>query len=136
VGDPFRLELRVRYGECEPQGIVFNANYLAYIDTGINELLRVACGSYYALRDRGLEIVVAEAQVRFHAPARFEDLLTVELTIARLGTTSITSDVLISRDGAPLVDGMVRHVVVDRNTAGKTAIPDWLRRQLEPWAAT
>ena len=133
MGEPFRHELRVRYAECDPQGVVFNAHYLAYFDTSVNELLRAACGSYQAMLDRGVDIVVAEAQLRFRAPARFEEQLTLEIGVARLGSTSITSEHRITRDGDLLVEGVTRHVVVDRRTLGKTPIPDWLRGQLGPW---
>ena len=44
VAEPLRHRLRVRYGECDPQGIVFNANYLAYLDQTFTELLRAAYG--------------------------------------------------------------------------------------------
>jgi acyl-CoA thioester hydrolase len=133
VGEAFRHQLRVRYAECDPQGVVFNAHYLAYFDTNINELLRAALGSYQAMLDRGVDLVVAEAQLQFRAPARFEEQLTLEIGLARLGTTSITSEHRITRDGDLLVEGVTRHVVVDPRTLGKTPIPPWLRSQLQPW---
>lgn len=133
MGQPFSHQIRVRYAECDAQGVVFNAHYLAYFDMNINELLRAACGSYLAMLERGIDIVVAEAQLRFRAPARFEDELVLEIAIAQLGTTSITSEHRISRDGELLVEGMLRHVAVDPDTLSKTPIPDWLREQLEPW---
>lgn len=133
MGEPFRYELRVRYGECDPQGVVFNANYLAYFDHSINELLRAAAGSYQAMVARGVDIVVAEAQLRFRAPARFDDELMVEIAVTHLGTTSIGSEHRISRDGQLLVEGTLRHVMVDPQALTKTPIPDWLREQLGPW---
>jgi acyl-CoA thioester hydrolase len=133
VGEAFRYELRVRYAECDQQGVVFNAHYLAFFDTSINELFRAALGSYQAMLDRGVDMVVAEAHLRFRSPARFDELLTLEAGIARLGTTSITTEHRITRDGDLLVEGTLRHVVVDRNTYGKTPMPDWLREQLEPF---
>ena len=133
MGEPLRHQLRVRYAECDPQGVVFNAHYLAYFDTSINELLRAACGSYQAMLDRGVDIVVAEAQLRFRSPARFDELLTLEIGIARLGTTGITSEHRIRRDSEVLVEGMTRHVVVDPPTLAKTPMPDWLRAELEPF---
>jgi acyl-CoA thioester hydrolase len=133
VGEPFRHKLRVRYGECDLQGVVFNAHYLAYFDTSLNELLREAVGSYRAMHERGIDVVVAEAQLRFHAPARFEEELTMEIAVARLGTTGITTTHRISREGELLVDGMLRHVMIDLQTLTKTPIPDWLRERLEPW---
>ena len=72
----FVHELRVRYGECDPQGIVFNANYLAYFDHTVTELWRAsAIGSWDAMVERGLDVVVGEANVRFRSPARFDDLI-------------------------------------------------------------
>jgi acyl-CoA thioester hydrolase len=133
MGEPFRHQLRVRYAECDPQGVVFNAHYLAYLDTNINELLRIALGSYQALLDRDVDIVVAEAQIRFRAPAHFEELLALEIGVSRLGESSITTRHRISRDDQLVAEGMLRHVVVDRQTLTKTPIPDWLRERLAPW---
>lgn len=133
MGEALRYDLRVRYGECDPQGVVFNANYLAYFDNSINELLRIACGSYQAMLDRGVDIVVAEAELRFRAPARFDEQLEVEIALAHLGTTSIVSAHRITRDAELLVEGTLRHVMVDREAMTKTPIPDWLRARLEPW---
>jgi acyl-CoA thioester hydrolase len=133
VREPFRHQLRVRYAECDPQGVVFNAHYLAYFDTSITELWRAALGGYQAMLDRGVDVVVAEAQVRFRSPARFDELLTLEIAISRLGNTSITSGHRIVRDDALVVEGMLRHVLVDRATLTKTPIPGWLRDGLAPW---
>ena len=71
----FVHEMRVRYGECDPQGIVFNANYLAYFDHTVTELWRAAMGSWDTMVQRGVDVVVGEANVRFRAPARFDDLI-------------------------------------------------------------
>jgi acyl-CoA thioester hydrolase len=133
VGEFFRHQLRVRYAECDPQGVVFNAHYLAYFDTNINELLRAALGSYQAMLDRDVDIVVAEAQIRFRSPAHFEEELTLEIGVTRLGESSITTQHRISRDGRLVAEGMLRHVMVGRQTLTKTAIPDWLRERLAPW---
>jgi len=133
MGQPFTHQLRVRYAECDPQGVVFNAHFLAYFDTSITELWRAAFGSYQAMLDRGVDVVVAEAQVRFRSPARFDEQLTLEIAVTQLGNTSITSSHRISRDGSPVVEGVLRHVLVDREELTKTPIPDWMRKQLAPW---
>jgi acyl-CoA thioester hydrolase len=133
VGAPFVHTLRVRYGECDAQGVVFNAHYLAYFDVSITELWRSAFGSYEAMTDQGVDIVVAEAQLRFRAPARFDQMLTLEISIARLGQTSITSHHLIRHEEKTLVEGSLRHVLVELPALTKTEIPDWARAALEPW---
>lgn len=132
---PFVHELRVRYGECDPQGIVFNANYLAYFDVVLMELWREALGGWQLMVDRGVDAVVAEASIRFRAPARSDDLLELRMEVARLGTTSVTTGVEIVRDGELLVEGTLRHVFVDPRTFEKVSIPDWIREALSPFAS-
>jgi acyl-CoA thioester hydrolase len=133
MGEPFSHSLRVRYAECDPQGVVFNANYLAYFDVSLTELLRAAFGSYEAMLARGVDVVVAEAQVRFLAPAHFDDQLTLAIAVTRLGSTSIVSEHRVSRDGEPIVEGTMRHVLVEREALTTTPIPDWMRERLQPW---
>lgn len=132
--EPFVHWLRVRYAECDPQGVLFNANYLAYIDHTITELWRAAYGGYQAMLDRGVDIVVAEARMRFLGSARFDEELSLEATVTHMGTTSLTSRHRFRRAGGELVlDAEIRHVFVDRATATKTPIPDWARAGLAPW---
>ncbi len=131
--EPFRHTLRVRYAECDVQGVVFNAHYLAYLDTSMTELWRAALGSYEAMLERGVDMVVAEAHLRFRAAARFDELITLEVVIEHAGNTSIVSEHRINRGGERLVEGTLRHVTVDRESLQKTPIPDWLREGLAPW---
>ena len=142
VGAPVACKLRVRYGECDPQGVVFNAHYLAYFDIGITELFRAAFGTlggYQAMVDRGVEFVVAQAGLDYHRPAHFDDELTQEVAIARLGTTSMTTSYRVLREEELLVDGSLRHVLIDlqrlaeRDTDPKTPLPDWMREALGPY---
>ena len=91
MGEPFIHTLRVRYAECDQQGVVFNAHYLAYVDVAITELWRAAFGSYGEMLERGLDVVVAEAQLRFRAAAHFDDEVTLEVTVTHMGNTSIVT---------------------------------------------
>ena len=65
----FVHRLRVRYHECDAQGVVFNANHFAYFDVALTELWRAAFGSYGAMLEQGLDLVVAEVTARFRRPA-------------------------------------------------------------------
>ncbi len=130
---PFSHPLRVRYAECDPQQIVFNANYFAYFDIAMTELWRAAAGSYGAMLERGIDMVVAEASARFFGAARFDDELALEVLITRLGTTACTTRHRVLRGEETLVEGEMRHVFVDRESLEKTPIPDWLREALGPW---
>lgn len=132
VSDVFRHQVRVRYGECDLQGVVFNANWLAYFDVVITELWRARVCDYMDMVNGGVDMVVAEAGVRFHASARFDDVVEFELRIKRLGETSFSSAIHATVDGRAAVEGSMRHVFVDAGTSSKCAIPDFVREGLAP----
>lgn len=134
MGEPFSHALRVRYNECDVQGVVFNSHYLAYLDVSITELWRAAFeGGYRAMVDTGVDVVVAEAQLRYRGSARFDDELKLSVGIERLGNTSMHSKHQIFRGREQLVEGDLRHVFIDLTTLGKTPIPEWVRSGLAPW---
>jgi acyl-CoA thioester hydrolase len=146
VPAPFLHELRVRYGECDPQGIVFNANYLLYFDVAFTEMWRAAVGPWSEMVERGIDAVVAEANLSFRAPARFDDELRLSVQIVRLGSTSITTEIDVLRGEQLLLAGRLRHVCVstrptvgtiagDLRTPAKTEVPDWIRTGLRRFAA-
>jgi acyl-CoA thioester hydrolase len=136
VAAPFAHTFRVRYGECDPQGIVFNANYVAYFDHGLTELWREAFGSYQAMVERGVDMVVAHLELDFHGSARFDDLVTMTVLIERLGKTGMTTRFGLERNGEMLVGGAIRHVFVDTESWEKIEIPAWVREGLEPYSAS
>jgi acyl-CoA thioester hydrolase len=135
MSKPFLHELRVRYGECDPQGIVFNANYLLYFDVAFTELWRAAVGPWQEMIEHGVDAVVADANLSFRAPARFDDELQLRAQITRLGETSITTEIDVLRGEDLLVAGRLRHVCVATHTIvdakpATTPIPDWIRQGL------
>ena len=131
---PFVHRLRVRFHECDPQGVVFYAHYFAYVDVALTEMWREAFGSYGDVVAAGTDVVVVEAASTFRASARFDDDLDVELRIEQLGTTSMAMATAIRRDDELLVDGRIVHVFVDAASMGKKAIPDHMRAALEAYA--
>jgi acyl-CoA thioester hydrolase len=132
---PFVHELRVRYGECDQQGIVFNANYLVYFDVAFTELWRAAVGPWKRLHDEGIDAVVGEANLDFRSPARDDEILELHARLTRLGSTSITTEIDYVRDGMLLVKARLRHVFLERATWSKTELPAWVREGLRPFAA-
>lgn len=133
VAEPFQHTLRVRYAECDAQGVVFNAHYLAYVDHTITELWRAAFGGYEAMLQRGVDIVVAHAELTFRGAARFDEEITIEARVIHLGTTSLRTAYRFRRGDEPLLEAELRHVFVTRGTSAKAPIPDWARAGLAPW---
>jgi acyl-CoA thioester hydrolase len=123
----------VRYGECDPQGVVFNANYLAFFDVIITEFWREAIGKYNAMIEAGADMVVAESRIRFLGPAAFDEEIAFELRVARLGTTALGTVIDAHVGDRPVVAGEMRHVFIDPATKQKRPMPDDIRAGLEPY---
>ena len=123
----------MRYHECDAQGIVFNANHFAYFDITLTELWRAAFGSYDTMVDSGTDVVVADAQATFLEQVRFDDEIELHFGIAKLGNTSMVSEIEERRNGQTLVRGRMVHVFVDPKTMEKKEIPSDVRDKLAPW---
>lgn len=129
----FRHSLRVRYSECDPQGVVFNANYVAYFDVVITELWREAIGPYQEIVDSGVDMVVAEINARYLGPARFDEVIDFEARLTRLGATAISTRIDGTTGGRPVIEGRIRHVFIDPATKTKRPMPDDVRASLAPY---
>ncbi len=121
------MPLRVRYHECDGQGIVFNANYLAYVDMAMFEVEKVLFGSHEEALARGVDVVVAESNLRYRAPCRYDDELVVSVFLNHLGTTSLIIDFEITRGGNLCTEVNTRYVFVDPATLKKAAPPAAVR---------
>jgi acyl-CoA thioester hydrolase len=97
---------------------------------------REAVGPYGEITQLGIDLLVAEANIRYRQSARFDDEIEVVAAIRRLGTTSMTTDLRIERveDGTLLAEGDLRHVFVDPESFRKREIPDAVRGGLSRFA--
>jgi acyl-CoA thioester hydrolase len=137
MGAPFRHRIRVRWSECDQQGVVFYPHYLAWFDVAMTEILRAGGLPYGEMVASGADMVVAETGVRYRASARFDDEIDLVATVMRLGSTSITTALAVERvaDGALLAEGELRHVFVDPRTMATRELPGSVRAALEPFTA-
>ena len=126
----FRHRLRVRYGECDPQGVVYFARYAEYVDIGMTELWRERIGPYGEMVENGSDMVVAELVLRYLGSALFDEELDVVIVVERLGETSLTCGWRIERDGSSLVEGTIRQVCIDPATKRKKPLPADVRAAL------
>ena len=86
------------------------------------------------MKEHGIDMVVAEANVRYRAPLRFDEEFDVVVTLARIGETSTTLGTVMERDGEACAEVDVRHVVVDPASRRKAPIPDGVREILQAYA--
>lgn len=124
------MPLRVRYVECDMQGRVFNGHYLTWVDMAHSEALRELFGGYQVLIDRGVDLVVAAAELQFRAPATFDDDLMVHVDLETPGRTSLRSRFSITRGDDLIAEATMVHVCVDATNFEKQPWPDWFRDRL------
>ncbi|MDX1587665.1 MAG: thioesterase family protein [Oleiphilaceae bacterium] len=129
---PFQYRLRVRYAECDAQGVVFNARYADYVDLAINEYIRTLFGDYQRLLERDLDVQVVSMNLNWQAPARFDDVLCVDVLPGRIGNSAFGVSLRFHdyAAGHAIADASVTYVMVVPSRGGKTPIPGDLREKL------
>jgi acyl-CoA thioester hydrolase len=86
---PFRYYLRVRYGECDAQKVVFNTRYGDYVDLAVTEFTR-AVGLNASGMFIDFDYQLVKQTTEWKAPARFDDVLEMSVQTKHIGNTSFT----------------------------------------------
>ena len=127
--------LRVRYGETDQMGVVYHANYLVYMEEGRTRLMEALGCSYAELERSGWALVVRKAELRYRAPARYDEELIIRTAVDRVGGASVrfVYEVRRAADGTLLAEGSTELACVDRREGdGKAALlPESVRELLD-----
>ncbi len=122
------IEIRVRYAETDRMGLLHHANYLVYFEQARTELLRQQGLTYKNMEDEGFLLVLTKVEVKYRSPARYDELLTIRTSVARVTPVRIDHSYQVFRDGQLLADASTTLACVDRN--GKIqALPEWFAEQ-------
>ena len=108
-----RSSFRVRFGETDLMGIVHHAVYLAYFEAGRVDWLRRRGITYTRWTEVGIHLPVVEATLRYRAPARFDDVLSVETRLTELRWASLRYGYSVTRESTLLAEGETRLACVD-----------------------
>ncbi len=127
--NPFPV--RIYWEDTDAGGVVYYANYLKFFERARTEWLRALGVEQQALRDAtGAIFVVADAQVKYLAPAKLDDLLTVTVKMVERGQASMVIEQQAWRGGTLLVDGRFRIGCVDGTTLRPKRIPGLVSKHL------
>lgn len=123
---------KIRYSDCDPQGIVFNGNFPRYWDDAFTDWLEEAGYGGPELGGIGAEVVTARLEMDFKASATLGDVLITEIQIERIGNTSMTLAFTTRRqaDQVVVVAGREIVVFVDPHEFKPTAMPAKLKSDL------
>ncbi len=136
----FTTTARVLYGDTDAGGVVYNANYLRYFEIGRTELMRQWVCSYRDIEKLGFVLPVIECWSRFKSPAFYDDLLTIETTVAEVSTLKcrFSYRILRQEEGVArprlLVKGYTVHAAVTRE-GRLTRLPEEIITKIARFAA-
>ena len=126
----------MRYAETDRMGVVYHANYLAWCEVGRTEYIRESGMSYREMEEAGVQLAVSDLEMRFHAPATYDDVVRVETRLTEVRSRTVAFEYVVVKvaTGARLVSVRTRLISLDR--AGRpTAMPPDVRELLARAAA-
>jgi acyl-CoA thioester hydrolase len=129
---PFTLLLRVRYGECDAQRVVFNARYGDFADIAMTEFFRAVVGGFDKLLAAGLDTQVVRLVTDFRSPARFDEVLAITVETTSVGNTSfvLTMQITQHASGRLVASTAATYVMVTVQKHQKVRVPDDIRARL------
>lgn len=125
---------KIRYSDCDPQGIVFNGNYARYWDDAISDWFEASGFGGAQLGGIGTEVVTARLEIDFEAAASLGDEIETTPVVEAFGRTSMTVGIESRRvsDGALLAVGRTVCVFVDPDDFTPVPVPEVIAGGLGP----
>lgn len=131
-GYRFCHAFRVRYRDIDAQGIVFNGNYMAYIDYGITEYFRHLGFPWREMEKHDFDLAVVRAVQEFKGSAELDDVLFAGVRVVRVGTASFNVDVtLVRADGTVVHEAQMVYVNYDKRTRRSRPVPPVIRAAVQ-----
>jgi acyl-CoA thioester hydrolase len=130
----FRFALRVRYAEVDFQGIVYFAHYATYFDVAIHEFFRSLPYDYTAIRKTtGTDFNIVRCVVEYRRPLHFDEVFEVEVTLGRIGRSSLTFTpaIWVAGEAEARAGGEVVWVHADQATMRAVPLPKELLELLD-----
>lgn len=111
------MDFRVSYADTDRMGVVYYANYLVLFERGRTEFMRELGVRYRDLEEQGIYLPVMETQVKYLAPAHYDDLIKIRTKIADLGRASMTFDyeLVNGETGKRMALGFTKHPFVNKS---------------------
>lgn len=136
-GYRFKTGLRVRYSEVDAQRIVFNSNYLTYIDIAVGEYFREGLKLDLAEleKDEVFDYVLKKVTLNYNKSATMYDWLNIWCRTVKMGNTSMIMEFAITRDGEDdaLLTAEIVYVSYNPKKKATQPIPDFLRETIEKY---
>src|SRR5882757_7512024 len=122
----FRVEKTIRFHHCDPAGIVFFPQYLVLCHEVIEDWIEhgLEIGFEHLLKTRGLGTPTVKLQTEFIARSSFRDRLSFDLTVLKLGNSSMTLAIRAHANGQDRIRAELVVVIAELATFRAVRIPD------------
>src|SRR5262245_13235484 len=126
-----RIPVRVYYQDTDAGGVVFHAQYLAFMERARSEMLNANGIDLARFTARhGVLFVVHQIAVKYHLPARLNEMLSVSADVVKKGRASMVFRQLVERGAELLVEAEVTLALVDRDRMKPARMPEELEQAL------
>jgi acyl-CoA thioester hydrolase len=125
-----RWKVEVIFGDTDQMGVVYYANYLRYFEGARAAYWRGLGRNYKDLELAGVALPVVEAHCHYKRPARYEDVLEVDVEVGEVRGASLRFVYSVYRGSELLADGWTRHAVTGVDGRPR-AIPEFMRNLIK-----
>ena len=136
MAELFRYAHRVTYAECTVGNHIYHSRYLDLLEAARGELMRALGATVLELQERDFIFPVIEARLRYKFPARYDDLLTIEVWLTRVERVRLNfGHRILNQDGKLLLEAETCHCCTSREEKPKR-LPEALAAKLQPYLHT
>jgi acyl-CoA thioester hydrolase len=129
---PFRIPVRVYFQDTDAGGVVFHAQYLAFMERARSELLNAAGIDLARLLGKHRVLfLVYQIVVKYHQPAHLNELLSVSAEVVKMGRASLVFRQRVERGGELLVEADITLAVVNHDRMKPARMPQELEQALK-----
>lgn len=128
------IQLRVRYHDCDPMGIVYHGHYAKLFEIGRTEAMRKHGFSYQILEQQGFAMPVVEMNIKYLRPARYDELIDIKTIIEEIPNRFlIVKGIIFNQDKKVLTESIFKFVFVKRETLRRCSPPVFILEQIKPY---
>jgi len=135
---PFTTRITVRFGDCDPAGLVYYPTLFHYCHVAMEEFFAARCGAEYArlVSAERLGFPTVNARAEFFEPFVYGDAAEIDVWVSRVGRTSVTFEYRLRRaaDGRPCASATLVQVCMNLDERRAVPVPEYLRLAFESGA--
>ena len=135
--EPVIYSRRLRFSDCDAQGIVYNPTYLVYWDDAFTDYMDAIGCPWNFMVANGDDVVLARTEIDYRRSARMGQVVSTTARVVGIGRSSVTFEYLTTESGETVVEGRQVQVIVDHETMRPKAVPAYLREMIarqEGWS--